>query len=44
MKKPPGRKERRRLFFNNLRANSKQKSKANERRQRQKSREVSHAS
>lgn len=44
MKKSPGRKERRRLFFNNLRADSKQKSKANERRQRQKSREVSHAS
>lgn len=44
MKKSPGRKERRRLFFNNLQANSKQKSKANERRQRQKSREVSHAS
>lgn len=44
MKKSHGRKERRRLFFSNLRADSKQKSKANERRQRQKSREVSHAS
>lgn len=44
MKKSPGRKEQRRLFFNNLRADSKQKAKANERRQRQKSREVPHAS
>ncbi len=44
MKKSPGRKERRRLYFNNRRADSKQKSKANERRQRQKAREVSHGS
>lgn len=44
MKKNPGRKERRRLFFNNRRADSKLKSKLNERRQRQKSREVRHAS
>ncbi len=44
VKKNPGRKERRRLYFNNLRADSKQKQKANERRQRQKAREVSHAS
>ncbi len=44
MKKSPGRKERRRRYFNNLRADSKQKSKANERRQRQKAREVSHGS
>ncbi len=44
MKKSPGRKERRRLFSSNLRANSKQKSKVNERRQRQNAREMSHAS
>lgn len=44
MKKNPGRKERRRLYFNNLRADSKQKSKANERRQKQQAREVHHAS
>lgn len=44
MKKNPGRKERRRLYFNNLRADSKQKSKLNERRQKQQAREVHHAS
>ena len=44
MKKNPGRKERRRLYFNNLRADSKQKSKANECRQKQQAREVHHAS
>lgn len=44
MKKSPGRKERRQLYAKNRRADSKQKSQANERRQRQNTKEVPHGS
>lgn len=44
MKKNPGRKERRRLYFSNRRSESTIKSKLNERHQKKQAQEVRHAS